>query len=103
VTQKDKLKLCLDIPMADKSKDALLGLLLDRAASYVLSYCRLTLMPETLLDVAVSMAAEDFGRMGSEGVSFRTASGATESYRGEYSPQIMSRLRAHRRLGGPDA
>lgn len=97
----DKLKLFLDIPLPDKSKDDLLALLLEQARGYLLTYCRVDMIDERMARTVISMAAEDFGRMGGEGLSYRTVSGASEGYRGEYSPRIMAELRRFRRLGGP--
>lgn len=101
MTEVDKLKLLLDIPESDKTKDGVLRLLIDQARVYLLSYCRIGFADETMVPVILSMAAEDFGRLGSEGVSYRTASGASEGYRGTYSPRIMAQLNRWRRIGGP--
>lgn len=101
MTEISKLKLLLDIPESDESKDSLLSLLLSQAREYLISYCRLDFADERTVPVVIAMAAEDFGKIGSEGVSYRTVSGASEGYRGEYSPKIMAQLRRFRRPGGP--
>lgn len=101
MTMRDKLKLLCDIPAGDTERDALLDLLIDQARSYLLSYCRRDFADESMTPLIIAMAAEDYGRLGGEGVSYRTASGASESYRGEYSPKLTAQLRALRRLGGP--
>lgn len=100
MTDLAKLKLMLDIPEGDRTKDELLSLLLEQARVYLLTYCRREFADETMLPLILRMAAEDFGRCGSEGVSYRTVSGASEGYRDEYSPQIMTQLRRLRRPGG---
>lgn len=101
MTMRDDLKLLCDIPAGDTEKDALFDLLIDQARSYLLTYCRRDFADESMTPLIIAMAAEDYGRLGGEGVSYRTASGASESYRGEYSPRIMTQLRTLRRLGGP--
>ncbi len=101
MTELEKLKLLLDIPAPDKTKDDLLALLLEQARGYLLSYCRIRFINEEMVPTVISMAAEDFGRMGGEGVSYRTVSGASEGYRGEYSPRIMAQLRRFRKPGYP--
>lgn len=98
---RDKLKLLCDIPAGDTEKDGLLDLLIEQARSYLLTYCRVDFADESMTPLIISMAAEDWGRMGGEGISYRTASGVSESYRGDYSPKIMASLRRLRRLGGP--
>ncbi len=101
MTEIYKLKLLLDIPESDKTKDEVLALLIEQARGYLLSYCHIDFADETMLPVILNMAAEDFGRIGGEGVSYRTASGTSEGYRGDYSPRIMTKLRGWRRLGCP--
>jgi len=100
MTDLEKLKLILDIPGSDRTKDELLSLLLEQARAYLLTYCHRRFVDETTAPTVIQMAAEDFGRVGSEGVSYRTVSGASEGYRGEYSPKIMAQLRRFRRPGG---
>ena len=95
MTARDKLKLLCDIPEGETDRDVLLDTLLSQA----LSYCHRDFADEGMNAVILQMAAEDYGRLGGEGVSFRTASGASESYRGDYSPRIISALRRHRRIG----
>lgn len=98
MTDLEKLKLLCDIPAGETGKDDLLLMLLSQAKEYLLSYCRVDFARENMIPVIIQMAAEDFGRLGGEGVSFRTVSGASESYRGDYSPKIVSALKRFRRL-----
>ena len=101
MTELDRLKVILEIPSDDKTKDPLLTLLLEQAKDYILSYCRTDIIDERMRSALIAMAAEDFGRSGGEGLSYRTVSGASEGYMGEYSPRIMACLRRFRRIGGP--
>lgn len=100
MTELHGLKLLLDIPEGDATKDGLLELLLGQAREYIISYCRCEYINEGMIPLIIRMAAEDYGKCGGEGISFRSASGASESYRGEYSPQIMCQLRRYRKPGG---
>lgn len=96
----EKLKLLCDIPAGDEGKDDLLSLLLEQARGYLLSYCRRDFADESMAPLIIKMAAEDYGRMGGEGLSHRTVSGLSEGYRGEYSPALLAAMRRHRRMGG---
>ena len=98
----DKLKVLLDIPESDCTKDEILSLLIEMAHSYFLSYCRRNFADESMTPLIIRMAAEDYGKIGAEGLSYRSVSGLSESVRGEYSPQIMAQLRRYRRIGGPE-
>lgn len=93
-----RLKVLLGIPDGDVQNDELLSLLIDEARTFALNYCRIDFVDERLLYVILRMAAEDFGKSGGEGLSSRSVSGASESYRGEYSEQIMTQLRRFRRM-----
>ena len=77
MTDRDRLKLLCDIPSGESDKDMLLDMLLADARAYALSYCHRDFADEGLCSLIVQMAAEDYGRLGGEGVSYRTASGAT--------------------------
>ena len=101
MTELDRLKVILEIPADDKMKDPLLSLLLEQAREYILSYCRVEMVDERMRSTLIAMAAEDYGRSGGEGLSYRSVSGASEGYLGEYSPRIMANLRRFRRIGGP--
>lgn len=98
MTELEKLKLLCDIPAGDTDKDSLLLMLLSQAKAYLLSYCRVDFADESMTPVIVQMAAEDYGRLGGEGLSHRTVSGAAEGYRGDYSPKLLSAMRRYRRL-----
>lgn len=103
-----KLKTLLEIPPAETGEDSLLTVLLLGARTYMRTYCRFGSEEERLLendalysDVAVMMAAEDYGRTGSEGLEKRSAGGISESYHGSYSPRVMALLKRLRRPGLP--
>lgn len=93
------LKIILDIPPEDLSRDCVLDFLLESARSYILSYCRIDELDGVLASCAVSMAAEDYGTLGGEGLDSRTVSGIAEHYRPRYSEKILDVLKRYRRPG----
>lgn len=101
-----KLKILLDIPGEEIAEDNLLSVLLLQARAYVRAYCRLDEEEVRRLEhseplyreLICLMAAEDYGRVGSEGLEKRSASGVSEAYHGGYSPRITAILRRFRRL-----
>ena len=94
----NELKLRLGVAASDRSKDALLTALLDRAEAWAKDFCRTESVPQAL---AVEMAAHDYGCLGAEGVASRSLSGLSESFRPDYPERIMSALRRLRRIGVP--
>lgn len=102
MTGLDELRLRLGIPSPDRSKDALLSLLIGNAVAWAKDFCRMDDgEAEAITDIIVAMAAHDYAILGAEGVGTRSLSGITESYRPDYPEHIMARLRAHRRMGVP--
>jgi len=107
--QLTKLKTLLEIPAEETGEDNLLSVLLLQARAYIRAYCRLGEEDAEELEkteplyreLAVLMAAEDYGRMGSEGLEKRSASGVSETYHASYSPRITEILRRFRRLHVP--
>lgn len=96
MTTLEQLK--LRVGVAEDSSDSRLEELLASAKEYICAYCRMDGYDESLDSLAVRIAAEDFCRLSSEGISYRSFSGAYESYRDGYSEAVMATLRAHRKL-----
>ena len=93
-----RLKLLLEIPQNDTSYDELLYEIIYSAQKYAADYCGMEEYDDALDFAVLRMAAEDFGRLGSEGTSYKYFSGFSETYRGTYSDQIKEMLRIHRKL-----
>lgn len=92
------MKKYLRMETADTERDALLSALLDRAEAWGRLFCRLR-EEECLGDeLIVAMAIEDYNRLGSEGISYKSYSNIIETYRSEYSDNVMMLLRRRRRL-----
>lgn len=94
----EKLRLLLEIPEGDEDTDALLGELISAAEGYAADYCGLDSYDSSLDPAVIRMAAEDYGRIGSEGTSYKYFSGFSETYRGTYSDQVKEMLRCRRRI-----
>lgn len=94
----ERLRLLLEIPGEDVSTDALLGELISAAERYAMDYCGLESYDSSLDPAVLRMATEDFGRIGSEGTSYKYFSGFSETYRGTYSDQVKEMLRCRRRI-----
>lgn len=78
--------------------DTLLGQMLDNARAWAVDYCNLTAY-DPKLDAAVwRMVCEDWNRGHSEGISSKAYGGISESYSAQYSEQVLTMLRKHRRL-----
>lgn len=100
MTDLTKLKLLLEIPPERTEEDSLLTVLLLEADAYARSYCRLGDGEDSgiLRDTVCRMAAEDYGRRGSDGVEKRTYSGVSETYGSGYSKRVTAMLHRLRRL-----
>ena len=92
------MKILLRLDTADTERDALLCLLLARAEKEGRLFCRLRaedVFPDELI---LQMAVEDYNRIGSEGISYKSYSNIIETYRSEYSENVMALLRRLRRM-----
>ena len=94
----NELKLRLGVDSADRSKDAILTALLERAGEWAANFCRTEDVPEAIV---VEMAAHDHALLGAEGVGSRSVSGLSESFEPDYPEHVMSALRRIRRIGVP--
>jgi hypothetical protein len=95
VTAKE-LRLLLEI--SDGDSDELLEALIRAAERYAADYCGLDSYDSALDTAVLRMAAEDYGKVGSEGASYKYYSGFGETYRGTYSDQVKEQLRCHRKI-----
>lgn len=80
----------------DTAADAVILSLIADAEAYARAFCRLKEgedVPDFLL---AQMVAEDYGRMDGAGLSYRSVSGAAESYLAGYSDAVMRQLCAMR-------
>lgn len=95
-TDLNNLKLLLNI--ADTSKDALLSLVYDGAASNFFEYTNQVEIPNAANSLIVKMAIVDYNRLGSQGLNSQSYSGVSESYINGYPADILSSLNKYRKL-----
>ena len=94
------LRLLCGLDGSDSSRDALFSLLVGMATSFASEYTGLESADVPELIVCM-MACEDFGRVGSGGVSYKSFSHIAENYRADYSPEIYKLLDLYRRVKVP--
>ena len=98
MSELDKLKLILGIPLPRTDEDDLLSALALHARAFAASFCHIPENDARLAGVVLRMAAEDYGKSDAPGVSRRSVSGLAESYLGSYSEAVMTELRSLRHL-----
>ena len=92
-----RLKLLCGIAEENSSDDETLMLLISQAKEYVKDYCHLKECGTEHDPLVLSVAAEDWSKLGSGGIAYKSISGAYESYRSGYSDSVMAQLRAKRK------
>lgn len=96
----EEMRLRLGLAADDAGMDAVIACLAAEAEAYARAYCRLREEEEVPDFLLTQMIAEDYGRLGGAGIESRTLGGASEHYRGQYSPGITAVLRGMRHAGG---
>lgn len=86
----------LGLAADDSGMDSLIEELIQNAEDYVRAYCRLRTDEEIPDFLLAQMVTEDYGRIAGAGLSICSVSGASESYRGEYSADVTAILRGMR-------
>ena len=62
----EDIKILLGIEGTEK--DALLNLLIRKATTYILNYCKLDTLPDTLKDTTIDIVVINYNRIGTDGV-----------------------------------
>lgn len=88
-------KLTLLYPSVDI---AVIALVLGQVQSFVLDYCNLEEIPDSLKSVMLDMCKQDLNRMLSQGISSQSAGGSTVSYEQDYTQNVYKRLKKHKRI-----
>lgn len=91
------IKLLLNIGSSDTSKDDLLALLIDNATQYAQSYMHRE-DTDCVGKSIVDMVIYDYNRIGTEGLNSESFGGVSFNYSSSYPENIMSQLRAHRKI-----
>lgn len=76
----------------------LLERLLENAKAWAADYCNMPAYDAKLDSAVWRMVCEDWNRAHSEGTGAKNYGGLSESYNDQYSPQVLTLLRKHRRL-----
>ena len=93
----DKLKLLLNI--SDTAQDNLLGLLLEKAGTYILNRTHRTELPIQLINLKIDMAVIDYNRMGTEGDISRSEGGISQGFISDYPDSILKQMRPFVKVG----
>ena len=92
----DKLKLLLNIK--DDASDELLVVLIALCKEEAYVYCNLEEYDEKLDAIVIQMVIEKYSRIGSEGTTSQSASGASASYDSFYSDKVVRLLNKYRKV-----
>ena len=93
----DKVKLYLNIPIDDTSKDNLLLLLIEQSQNEFLAYCNRDDVPALASNVLIDMCIIKYNLMGQEGYASTSFSGASETI-ATYPPQLIKALNRWRKV-----
>ncbi len=92
----DKLKLLLNIP--DDTQDELLQVLISLCKDEAFNYCNLQEYSAKLDGAVIQMVIERYNRIGSEGATQQSSSGASITYDSFYSEKVRWMLNKHRKV-----
>ena len=93
----DKVKLYLNIPIDDTSKDNLLLLLVEQSQNEFLAYCNRDDVPALASNVIIDMCIIKYNLMGQEGYASTSFSGVSETI-ANYPPQLIKSLNRWRKV-----
>ena len=88
-------KLKLLYPSLD---DGVLALVLEQAQDFVLDYCNIEEIPNSLNSVLLDMCKQDINKLNAEGFNSESAGGSSISYDTDYSQSVYKRLKKHKRV-----
>lgn len=91
----EKLKLMLGV--GDEEKD-LLELLLDEAKAYILSYCNIAELPDSLSGTQVKIAVKYYNRRGQEGSTSYSEGAKSQSFDNILTNDIRIELNTFRKV-----
>lgn len=92
----DKIKILLNIQ--DDAQDELLSTLMGLCREEAYVYCNLPAYAEKLDFVVIQMVIERYNRIGSEGTTSQSSSGASADYDSFYSDKVVRLLNKYRRV-----
>lgn len=80
------------LPNADSTK---ITILVSLAENYISNYCDVEYSSD-MDSIVVLMVLEDYSKLGSDGITSRSANGISEAYMTDYSPKVISLLNKYR-------
>lgn len=80
------------LPNADSTK---ITILISLAENYISNYCDVEYSSD-MDSIVVLMVLEDYSKLGSDGITSRSANGISEAYMTDYSPKVISLLNKYR-------
>ena len=98
MSQLEKIKPRLDIPLTDTEYDNRLNQMLDDAKDEILDFCNRSTLQPKMEGLQRELAIIYYNRSGSEGEASRSQGGVSVSYSTEIPESIKSRLVAYRLL-----
>lgn len=93
----EKVKLYLNIPIDDTSKDNLLLLIIEQSQNEFLAYCNRDDVPALAANVLIDMCIIKYNLMGQEGYASTSFSGVSETI-ANYPPQLIKSLNRWRKV-----
>ena len=93
----DKVKVYLNIPIDDTSKDNLLLLLIEQSQNEFLAYCNRADVPALANASIIDMCVIKYNLMGQEGYASTSFSGVSETI-ANYPPQLIKSLNRWRKV-----
>lgn len=90
------LKVLLDISSTDK--DALLTILIRKSENVVKNYCKINIIPDSLVDTVTDIAVIMYNRMGTEGLTGESFSGVSNNFESDIPKSIKRNLNRHRKV-----
>jgi hypothetical protein len=92
-----KVKLLLN-KLEDDSLDDLLATLMGLCKDEAVAYCNRTVYDPAMDFVVIQMVIERYNRIGSEGATAQSASGASANYDSFYSEKVVQMLNKFRKV-----
>ena len=92
----DKVKLLLGITTTDE--DEILTLLIEMIQDYIVNYCHLSEYSTDLDNIAIQMVLQTYNKIGNAGMTSISSNGHSENYLSDYSEDILTQLRRHRKI-----
>lgn len=92
----DKIKVLLGI--TDSSKDELLNIIIENDIAYILNRTHRDCFNDNLENILIQCVLWDYNKIGSEGLGSESYSGLSYNYQSQYPENIMSQIRANRKV-----